>query len=107
MRRLLELANQDGLYSLGELDAKLRAGSLDVRNVLPIWQSEVAGFVEKAWGGNFRRFATVVIVGGGAELLRQALVARFKDKAFVPDDPVMATARGLYKYTLMRLRRDA
>ena len=64
------------------------------------------GFVEKHWGASFRRFATVVMVGGGVAILRDALLARFRDKAFVPDDPVMATARGLYKYSLMRARRE-
>ena len=32
---------------------------------------------------------------------------RFKDQAFIPDNPIVATARGLYKYTLMQARRRA
>ena len=87
VRRLLELANHRGLYSFAELDGQLRAGSLDVSAVLPIWQSEVMGFIERSWGTSFRRFGSTVIVGGGASLLRQALLFRFKDKAFIPDDP--------------------
>jgi len=42
----------------------------------------------------------------GVEILCDALLARFKDKAFVPDNPITATPRGLHKYSLMRLRRD-
>ena len=105
VRRLLELMNADRHYSLAELDAQLRAGSLEIGAVLPIWQSEVLGFVERSWGTSFRRFSQVVVVGGGASLLRQPLLARFKDKAHIPDDPIIATARGLHKYTLMRARR--
>jgi hypothetical protein len=105
VRRLLELTNHDGIYSLAELDAKLRGDSLDIQTALPIWRSELLGFLEKRWGGSFRRFSRVVIVGGGARLLRDPLLLRFKEKAFIPDDPIIATARGLYKYTLMQARR--
>jgi hypothetical protein len=105
VRRLLELLNADRHYSLAELDAQLRAGSLEVGAVLPVWQSEVLGFIERSWGASFKRFGQVVITGGGAGLLRQPLLARFKDKAHLPDDPIVATARGLYKYTQMRARR--
>lgn len=102
VRRLLELVNGEGLYSLAELDARLRDGALEIGEKLPVWQSEVMGSVEHQWGAAFRRFECVVVVGGGAKLLHGALLTRFKDKAFVPDDPVIATARGLYKYALMR-----
>jgi len=105
VRRLLELTNADGLYSLAELDAGLRKNSLDIQLALPIWQSELLGFLEKRWGSSFRRFNQVVIVGGGAKLLRDPLLLRFKEKAFIPDDPIIATARGLYKYTLMQACR--
>jgi hypothetical protein len=104
VRRLLELVNHGG-YSLAELDARLRTGSLDTASLLPVWQSEVLGFVERSWGTSFRRFGRVIIVGGGAKLLHEPLLMRFRDKAFVPDDPIVATARGLYKYTLMQARR--
>jgi len=106
VRRLLELVSVRELYSRGELDALLRAGALDIAGMLPVWQSEVLGFLEKQWGKSFRRFSRVVIVGGGAILLRNPLLQRFKSKAFIPNDPIIATARGLYKYTLMRARRS-
>ena len=106
VRRLLELANRDGTYSLAERDAQLRSGALDISSVCSIWQSEVLGFIEKQWGNAYRRFGAVVIVGGGASFLREALMRRFKEKTYSPDDPVIATARGLYKYTLMKARRN-
>jgi hypothetical protein len=105
VRRLLELVDPAGLYSRGELDARLRSGALDYRDALPVWTAEINGHVERLWGRAFRRFATTLIVGGGALLLRDALLARFSGKAFVPDDPVMAVARGLYKMGLMRAAR--
>ena len=105
VRRLLELANHQGLYSLAELDAQLRAGVLDTASTLPIWRSEVVGFVERTWSTTFKRFAVIVVVGGGALLLREPLIPRFKERICVPDDPIIATARGLYKYTLMQARR--
>jgi hypothetical protein len=76
---------------------------LDIRDAIPVWQSEVTGFVEKNWGGSYRRFATIVVAGGGAKILKDGLLTRFK--AFIPDDPIISTARGLYKFTLMRAKR--
>lgn len=105
VRRLVELTTHDRLYSLGELDAQLRQGALDIRDAVPVWQSEVTGFVEKNWGASYRRFQVVVVAGGGTTILRDGLLSRFKDRAFIPDDPVISTARGLYKYTLMRAKR--
>jgi hypothetical protein len=105
VRRLLELVDPAGLYSRGELDVRLRAGTLDYGDALPIWVAEINGHIERLWGRAFRRFATTIVVGGGALLLRDTLLARFNGKAFVPDDPVMAVARGLYKMGLMRATR--
>ena len=104
VRRLLELMNRDGLFSLGELDAKLRAGRLnaEVKQALPIWAREVNGEIEKRWGVSHRRFAKVLIVGGGALLLRDALTVQFAHKAWVPDDAVLSIARGLWKLSIMK-----
>ncbi len=105
VRRLLELLNPEGLYSLGELDVMLRSGQLDVSGALPIWAREVTGFVERRWGAAARRFAAVLVVGGGALLLRDVLLQRFGGKGFVPDDPVISIARGLYKLSLFKARK--
>lgn len=103
VRRLLDLAGHPG-YSLGQLDLMLRQGLLDLGEALQIWESEIVGLVERAWGKTWRRFAVVLIVGGGALLLRQ-LPLRFNGKAYVPESPVLATARGLYKLGLLQQRR--
>ncbi len=95
VRRLLDLVNPGGLYSLGELDTQLRAGKLDTAAALPVWEREVISFVERRWGNAYKRFAAVIVVGGGALLLRSSLLARFNAKAYMPDDPVLSTARAV------------
>jgi len=102
VRRLLELINGEGLYSLGELDGQLRDGSLDTREALPVWAREVTGQIERVWGRQWKRFAQIVTVGGGAVLLNGQLTTRFSGKAYLPDDAVLAIARGLYKMALMQ-----
>lgn len=106
VRRLLELMNSSGLYSLAERDDQLRAGTLDVSTAQPIWEREVLGLIEQKWGTLFRRFAAIVVVGGGALLMREALLRRFGGKAIIPDDPVISTARGLYKFALMKAAKS-
>lgn len=97
VRRLLEIVNSNRLYSLGELDSQLRRGSLDIKDALPVWEREVTGVIDKHWGDAWKRFAKVLLVGGGATLLKKTLPYRFNGKAFLPADPVLSIARGLYK----------
>jgi hypothetical protein len=106
VRRLLELVNGQRLYSLGELDSQLRAGHLDISAALPIWEREVTGFIENQWGTYWKRFAAVLIVGGGAILLKDSLLYRFQGKAYLPNHPVQAIACGLYRLTLLQLTRQ-
>lgn len=107
VRRLLELANPQRLYSLGELDALLRAKRLDVSQALPVWEREVMGFIESRWGNTWRRFVAILLVGGGALLLQATLPARFNGKAIVPAEPVHAIARGLYKLGCQQAKRKS
>ena len=105
VRRLLEIVNGQRLYSLGELDTQLRAGHLDVSTALPIWEREVTGVIEKQWGTSWKRFAAVLIMGGGAILLKDNLPYAFNGKAYLPDEPVQAIARGLYRLILLQQTR--
>jgi hypothetical protein len=104
VRRLLELINSDSLYSLGELDGSLRAGGLrsEMKNALPVWSREVNGEIERVWGISHKRFAKVLIVGGGALLLKEMLTLQFGHKAWLPSDPVLSIARGLWKLSMMK-----
>ena len=97
VRRLLELCDSSNLYSRGELDTQLRDGTLDYRAALRVWTSDVRGIVESSWSRAWRRFAAVVVVGGGAVLLRDEMMRLFGSKMLLVNDPVLATARGLYK----------
>ena len=106
VRRLLELTNRDGLYSLAERDDQLRAGQLDISTAQPVWAREVLGLIEQTWESQFKRFAAIVVVGGGSLLMRDELLRRFSGQAVVADDPVLATARGLYKYAAMKAARS-
>jgi hypothetical protein len=102
VRRLLELVNPTGAYSLGELDTQLRAGHLDISAALPVWAREVNGEIEKRWGSAFKRFARVIVVGGGALLLNSQLTRQFIGKAVLSDQPVLSIARGLHKLLLLK-----
>jgi hypothetical protein len=102
VRRLLELVNPSGAYSLGELDTLLRGGRLDIEAVLPVWAREINGEIEKRWGTALKRFARVIVVGGGALLLKEALTRQFNGKAVLSDEPVLSISRGLYKLLLLK-----
>lgn len=104
VRRLLERINgrSHGLYSLGELDSKLRLGNLEVHRDVEDWARQVLGKVEQSWGQDWKRFAHIILVGGGARLLDGRLLTKFQGKAALPDDPVMAIASGLYKLAVAR-----
>jgi hypothetical protein len=106
VRRLLELLNPNGHYSLGELDALLRSNALELTDVLPIWAREVNGAIEQRWGQQWRRFERIIVVGGGALLLGNHIIGRFGGKVHLPDAPVLATARGLYKQALTISARE-
>jgi hypothetical protein len=104
-RRLLRLYDPNNHYALGELEPLLRTGALDVQEHLPVWAREVTGFIENVWGNQWRRFAAIVIVGGGAILLKDTLPQHFNGKAAIPETPTLAVARGLYKLMLNQFAR--
>ncbi len=105
VRRLLELTGWDNSLSLAERDSLLRSGRLPIGDIVPVWQSEVLGFIESQWGEAFSRFDAIIATGGGSLLLKEALTRRFREKLYMSDDPVIATARGLHKYGLMAAKR--
>jgi hypothetical protein len=102
VRRMLEILNGEGLYSLGEMDILLRSGQLNTGTARSVWEREVTGVIEKQWGKAWKRFAAVLIMGGGAILLKDTLPLKFGGKGYMPDNPVMSIARGLYKLGLLK-----
>lgn len=108
VRRFLELANEQrrGLFSLGELDNKLRAGALDEQAALSKYAAQVRGHIERQWGDAAQRFDGIIAVGGGSLLLHDALLDVFGDRLIESDEPVLAVARGLYKFGLMQAAKS-
>lgn len=104
VRRYLELVNEKRrrLFSLGELDIRLRNGSLHDDAELGKWVAQVHGRIESQWGKAAQRFDRIIAVGGGAIVLRDALADLFGNRLVDVDDPVMSIARGLYKFGVMR-----
>lgn len=103
VRRLLEIMDGQKLYSRGEMDIRLRSGQLDISAALPVWEGQVQGVIEDKWRNKiWRRFSVVLVVGGGAWLLRNTLPLKFSGKGFMPDQPVMSIARGLYKMSMRK-----
>lgn len=105
VHRLLNLANEDGAYSLGELDAMLRRGALDTSGILDTWSRMVTGDIDREWGekGRWKKFGRILTVGGGIHVLNGHL-SKYQVKAHVPDDPVMSIANGIYKYMLSKAK---
>ncbi len=95
VRRLLELMNPSGEYSLGEMDMKLRTGKLKIREKLPIFARGVNGVIEDGWGEALKRFPAVLVGGGGAVLLGDHL--NLRNKGIISDEPIMWIARGSEK----------
>jgi len=105
VRRLLELMSMNELFTLGELDALLRNGALDTSATLPVWAREILGQIEKIWENRWRRFAQIIVVGGGAVLLKDVLMKRFSGKIYFPDDPIQSISKGLYKLGVLHMSK--
>ncbi|GAB4397905.1 MAG: hypothetical protein OHK0052_20630 [Anaerolineales bacterium] len=101
VRRLMEILNPNKNFTLGELDSMLRSGTLPFKPALPLWADEVWGAIDEIWEQRWRRFDAIVLVGGGATLLKEHLLTRFEGKATIPDEPILAIARGLFKLAPM------
>jgi len=98
VRRLLDLAAPGLTYA--EADERLRQGRLRAEEARSVWLSEVLGAAERVW--NASRLDLVLVVGGGATLLRdraEAFRRAFRAEALIPEEPVMANARGLLKWS--------
>lgn len=110
VRKLFQRIDPRNLYSYGELDLKLRGRDDEfddeVKAKLPgyveSWSVDVLDFIDKKWGDSHKRFHRVFVVGGGAYLLGKKLSDSFNGRTFVPDNPVMSIARGLYKILLVK-----
>ena len=104
VRRLLELCDPKEMYSPAERDEKLRSGGFkqELKTAFPIWEDEIRGEIEKRWGKYHQRFYKILVVGGGSILLNDLLSRMFGARAWIAENPVMATAEGLYRLAISK-----
>jgi len=105
VQALLEMHPDRPYYTLGEMDRFLRKGQLDVSMVWDAWTAQLAGFIRRVWGNRWKRFSAILLVGGGAVLLRSYFDYYFEGRAIMPEQPVMSIANGLYKLSWLKERR--
>jgi hypothetical protein len=98
VREFLELCNTDQLFTLGELDDKLRIGQVGTNEQQLVWERGAIGQIEKVWMKKWQRFEKVIIVGGGAEIASKTISNYFGAKLHKPKEPVLAIARGMFKW---------
>jgi hypothetical protein len=104
VRRLLELLDPKEMYSPAERDEKLRRGDFkhELKAAFPIWEEEIRGEINKKWDKYHQRFHKILIVGGGSILLKDLFARMFGAKAWISDNPVIATAEGLYRLAISK-----
>ena len=102
-RSMLKHLHSEG-WTFGVLNDKLRHGTLraksgkrDVNTLLAEWANSVTGEIDATWRTVWETFDIIIIVGGGAILLKEELDKHFQGHAYFSDVPVMSIARGLYK----------
>lgn len=85
--------------TLSMLDWKLRTNRLNgsLAGAVSQWQTKIVGYIFGQWDKLVDQVERVILVGGGAQYAEPALRSRFGDKLWLPDDPIISIARGLYK----------
>jgi len=106
VRKLLETLNTNHRRTAGQMDADLRKGRLilDEKPLAGYWQ-RLQEHLDETWGDQWRDWDGIIAVGGGSILLRDQLRSVFGGRLIAVTDPVMATARGLYKLGLQAERK--
>lgn len=67
----------------------------------------IVDFVDATWGKISDSLNRVIAVGSGAELYRSPLLSVFGDRLWIPDSPIIAASRGLYKRSVLDSKRAA
>lgn len=86
----------------GEIDEDLRSG----RQVIPAhtlsdWSDRIIGEISGKWDTHLPTLDRILLVGGGAQYIADAMRQRLGNIVHVPSDPMMAVARGLYKWSVV------
>lgn len=87
--------------TLGEMDAKLRAGKIPLKGSgIDNWNRQLIGHVSKilnGYGDMGKRFECIYVCGGGTHLVNKTFSAALGTNVQIAHDPVFTVARGLYK----------
>lgn len=97
IRRYVEILRP--AMSIAEAAEKLSMGQLRNEAAINTWLSEVIGTCEQIWSNV--RLDLILLVGGGALLLEGKQVSferAFKAPVLVPNEPILANARGLWRW---------
>lgn len=91
--------DRTGKTTVPMLDWKLRTGILNghIEATIDQWADGVVSVVSSRWNSLAHQLDRVLLVGGGAKYAESALRQRFEDRLWIPSDPVIAIAQGLYK----------
>ena len=97
--KLLKDYGNDGETELSVLDRRLRQNQLNGHLPVSIntWAESIVGDVARKWRTHLSQIGRIILVGGGARYAEPFLRKRFGDKIWIPDEPIVAIARGLYK----------
>ena len=97
--KLLKNYAGDGKQRLPLLDRRLRQNQLNgnLPATIDKWAEKIVGHVATEWADYLSQIKRIVLVGGGARYAEPFLRQRFGDKIWIPDEPIVAIARGLYK----------
>jgi hypothetical protein len=105
VRKLLETINTNHRRTAGQMDADLRKGRLNLDDQLAGYWQRIQLHIDEAWGDQWKEWDGIIAVGGGSILLRDQLRSTFGGRLVAVEDPVLSTARGLYRLGLQQARK--
>lgn len=86
----------------GAIDEDLRSGRQVIPdNTLSDWSDEIIGVISGRWATELPTLDRILLVGGGAQYIAGAMRQRLGNIVHVPAEPMMAVARGLYKWSVV------
>lgn len=85
-----------------EIDEDLRSGRQSIpANILNDWSDDIIGKIATEWSSTLPTLKRILLVGGGAQYIADAMRQRLGNIVYVPSEPLMAVARGLYKWSVV------
>lgn len=66
----------------------------------------IADYVDAAWGKTAKMLDRVIVAGAEAQRISLALAPMFGNRLWVPSDPFISAARGLYKNAISTIKKS-